>query len=86
MGRPKGKRGKRYNALPRRAKRARRGLKLNGKDSPEMKAMLRKTGLHHGDVLPHFVGRGRWRGMRDNAPEENGPVKVRKVRVQERWA
>ena len=36
-------------------------------------------GIHKNEILPHMVGRGHWRGMRDHAPEENGPVRVRKI-------
>jgi len=35
--------------------------------------------LAKSDILPHVIGRREWRGMRDNAPEENGPVKIKRL-------
>lgn len=43
------------------------------------KALKKALGIPKSDILPHVVGRGRWLGMRDYAPEENGPVRVRKL-------
>ena len=76
MGRPKGKvrRGRpKAAALPRRVREARKRQELRETHFKEA------LGLSRSDILPHIVGRREWRGLRDNAPEENGPVKVRKI-------
>ena len=73
MGQPKkNTRGKVKG--PRKPLRARRGAKK------QRETKLKKAlGIPGTEILPHMVGRGRWQGMRDYAPEENGPVRVRKV-------
>ena len=43
------------------------------------RAIKAAMGIPQRGIMPSFVGRGRWLGMRDYAPELNGPVKVRKV-------
>jgi hypothetical protein len=42
------------------------------------KALKKALGIRYDEILGHIVGRRRWLGMRDYAPEENGPVRVRK--------
>ena len=70
---------------PRKPKRARRGHKKQtnqqGRERKGMENRLRKKwGLEKGDPLPTSTGRvSPWLGMRDHAPEENGPVRVRKI-------
>ena len=62
-------------------RRSRRGRKRKPKPSQEenrREAAKKALGISKEEILPHIIGRGRWRGMRDYAPEENGPVIVRK--------
>jgi len=72
MGKPKGRvqRGKQKGW--RRTKRERKGDR-------EL-SMKKALGIPKHEVLPHLVGRRAWRGMRDYAPHENGPVRVRKAK------
>lgn len=74
MGMAKKKRG-RSRSAGQKGKRARRGALEAAND----RALRRNMGIHPTDVMPHIVGRREWRGMRDYAPQENGPVMVRKV-------
>ena len=68
MGQPKGRAGRGKQAGQRKAKRARK------REAAQKKAL----GIPRDEIVPHIIGRGRWMGMRDHAPELNGPVKVRK--------
>ena len=75
MGQPKRKvrRGRlRGTVKPRRARQ---------RKAADERAMRKNMGIHPTDVLPHLIGRRRWAGMRDYAPEENGPVRVRSARA-----
>lgn len=68
------RRGKpRTPRLPKRVRQAGKRAALREKN------FKKALGIPKHDILPHVVGRGPWRGMRDYAPEENGPVRVRKV-------
>lgn len=73
MGQPKQRSGRGGVRAGRKAKRARRGAKQRTKN------LKRALGIPKHEILPHVVGRRDWRGMRDHAPELNGPVRVRKV-------
>lgn len=51
-------------------------LKAWTKADKDMASRLFRLGSQSGQ---HIVGRRTWKGMRDSAPEENGPVRVRKI-------
>jgi len=76
MGQPKSrvKRGRPKAAtLPMRVRLARRRKALRETHFKEALSLAKS------DILPHVIGRREWRGMRDNAPEENGPVKIKRL-------
>ena len=55
-------------------------VRLARKAARKREANFKKAlGIHSTDIVPHVVGRRDWLGMRDHAPEENGPVRVRKI-------
>ena len=76
MGKPKrdvrrGK-GRGWGRRPKRVRKAEHVTEL-------VKMRIKRAhGFAPTDPMPHVVGRGRWVGMRDSAPELNGPVRVRK--------
>ena len=55
------------------------GLKKAKRARKRAAATKKALGIRQDEIVPHIVGRGRWLGMRDYAPQENGPVIVRKV-------
>ena len=76
MGKPKGRVRRGRQSPPRVPKRTRLGAKRRVLVENRRKKAL---GIRPDDILPHIVGRRRWHGMRDYAPQENGPVRIRKV-------
>lgn len=66
--------------MAKRKYRGKRWAARAGAIKQKREAKLKKAlGIHQSELVPHLVGRRRWAGMRDYAPELNGPVRVRKV-------
>ncbi len=59
--------------LPKRVRLARKAAKR--REANFKKAL----GIQATDIVPHVVGRRPWLGFRDHAPEENGPLRVRRI-------
>lgn len=70
------KRQRRRTRDERQAKATKRARRSRRQREQNLKKAL---GIPTSEILPHLVGRRPWRGFRDSAPEENGPVRVKKI-------